>query len=135
MKSGLGAAPGGGARSGRREPVTLSPAARSAVLVIRIAPRDVGLFRFLLEARDNLALFTVLDPRAALLKLLFSPHQRDEVRATLADMVTLLPLRVEEWSALSAPSAPSAWNKPPADKSAGITAMPRGGRGRDIESP
>ena len=88
----------GGVRTGRRKPASLPPAPRSAVLLIRIAPRDVGLFRFLLEARDNLALFTVLDPRAALLKLLFSPHQSDDVRAALADMAAMLPFRVEEWS-------------------------------------
>lgn len=107
--SGVSAAPGG-VRSGRRKPVTLSPAARSAVLVIRIAPRDVGLFRFLLEARDNLALFTVLDPRAALLKLLFSPHQKEEVRAALADMADLIPMHVEAWPARSDADA----TKPPA---------------------
>lgn len=81
----------------RHKPVSLSPARRSAQLVIRIAPRDVGFFRFLLEARDNLALFTVLDSRTALLKLLFSPHQTDDVRAALAAMQTLLTFDVEDW--------------------------------------
>lgn len=91
------AAPGGGVTGGRRKPVALPPASQSAVLLIRIAPRDVGLFRFLLEARDNLALFTVLDSRTALLKLLFSPHQTDDVRAALAAMQTLLTFDVEDW--------------------------------------
>ncbi len=97
---GVSAAPGG-ARAGSRKPVSLLPATRSAVLLIRIAPRDVGLFRFLLEARDNLALFTVLDPRAALLKLLFSPHQLDNLRVALADLAEMLSFRVEVWSAPS----------------------------------
>lgn len=89
------AAPGAGVTGGRRKPVALPPASQSAVLLIRIAPRDVGLFRFLLEARDNVALFTVLDPRMALLKLLFSPHQTAEVHAALADMAALLPFDVK----------------------------------------
>ena len=96
--SGVFVAPGG-ARTGRRKPVSHPPANRSAVLLIRIAPRDVGLFRFLLEARDNRALFTVIDPRAALLKLLFSPHQSDDVRAALAEMAEMLPFHVEVCSA------------------------------------
>lgn len=95
------AAPGTGRAAsspGRRyKPVSLPPARRSGQLVIRIAPRDVGLFRFLLEAQDNLALFTVLDSRTALLKLLFSPHQTGDVRAALAAMQTLLTFDVEEW--------------------------------------
>lgn len=83
--------------SRRYKPVSLPPARRSGQLVIRIAPRDVGLFRFLLEARDNLALFTVLDSRAALLKLLFSPHQTDDVRAALAHIAAAVPFTVEAW--------------------------------------
>ena len=86
----------GGVRAGRRKALSLPPAFSSAVLLIRIAPRDVGLFRFLLEGRDNLGLFTVLDPRAALLKLLFSPHQAAEMRAALTEMAELLPFEVHE---------------------------------------
>ncbi|MCH5276612.1 MAG: DUF4911 domain-containing protein [Desulfovibrionaceae bacterium] len=89
----------GGVRAGRRKALSLPPAFSSAALVIRIAPRDVGLFRFLLEGRDNLGLFTVLDSRAALLKLLFSPHQTADMRAALAEMAELVPFAVEEWPA------------------------------------
>lgn len=99
--------------SPRRKPIFLPPARRSGKLVIRIAPRDVGLFRFLLEARDNLALFTVLDSRAALLKLLFSPHQERDVRGALAEMAETVPFAVEEWPFTTPPecepSAPPCW--------------------------
>lgn len=87
----------GGIRAGRRGTLSLPPAFFSAVLLIRIAPRDVGLFRFLLEGRDNLGLFTVLDPRAALLKLLFSPHQASDMRVALSEMSELVSFEVEEW--------------------------------------
>lgn len=89
----------GGIHAGRRKALSLPPAFSSAVLVIRIAPRDVGLFRFLLEGRDNLGLFTVLDPRVALLKLLFSPHQAADMRVALTEMAELAPFAVEEWPA------------------------------------
>lgn len=94
----------GGVRAGRRETLSLPPAFSSSVLVIRIAPRDVGLFRFLLEGRDNLGLFTVLDSRAALLKLLFSPHQAADMRIALREMAEQVPFDVEEWPAQ--PEAP-----------------------------
>ena len=101
----------GGVRAGRRKALSLPPAFSSAVLVIRIAPRDVGLFRFLLEGRDNLGLFTVLDPRAALLKLLFSPHQAADMRIALREMAACVPFVVEEWpvppEASEAPDAPA----------------------------
>lgn len=88
----------------RRKPVRLPPARRSAKLLVRIAPAQVALFRFLLEAHDNLALFTVLHSRTAnrpgdpsLLKLLFSPHQERDVRAALDAMRGAVPFDVAEW--------------------------------------
>lgn len=41
------------------------------------------MFRFLLEAWDNLALFTVVDRAGVVLLLRFSEHQRREVREFL----------------------------------------------------
>jgi hypothetical protein len=67
------------------------------MLLIRIAPSDTGLFRYLLEGGDNLAMLTVLDPKKALFKLLFSPHQRGEVRAFLGSMRQTVPFEVQEW--------------------------------------
>ena len=67
------------------------------MLLIRISPRDTGLFRYLLEGGDNLAMLTVLDPKKALFKLLFSPHQCVEVRAFLESMRQTVPFEVQEW--------------------------------------
>lgn len=55
------------------------------------------MFRFLLEARDNLAGFTVLDRRECLLKVFFSPHQAQDVRRELAAMGEAIPLAVMPW--------------------------------------
>ena len=47
------------------------------MLLIRIAPGDTGLFRYLLEGGGgHLAMLTVLDPKRALFKLLFSRYAR-----------------------------------------------------------
>lgn len=55
------------------------------------------MFRFLLEAYDNLALFTVLDKREALLKVVFSPHQERQARAALAGIGDVLPIEIIEF--------------------------------------
>ena len=92
-------APGAGiSRPQRRHnPVSLPPAHDSAFALIRIAPGDAGLFRYLLEAHDNLALFTVIDPGRGLLKLIFSPHQKEQVREALAAMRPLVTFEVGDW--------------------------------------
>ena len=67
------------------------------MLLIRIAPSDTGLFRYLLEGGDQLAMLTVLDPKKALFKLLYSPHQRGELMALLDSMRQTVPFEVEAW--------------------------------------
>lgn len=52
------------------------------------------MFRFLLEARDNLAFFTVLDRRRALVRVVFSPCQQAEVEAALAEMSVDVPFTI-----------------------------------------
>ena len=74
-----------------------APPRHSGRLLVRLAPGDVALFRFLLEAYDNLALFTVLERRTALLKVVFSPHAEDAVRAALAEIGENIRLTVEDW--------------------------------------
>lgn len=82
----------------RRKPVRLPAADISEMLLIRIAPCDTGLFRYLLEGGGgHLAMLTVLDPKKALLKLLFSPHQREELRLFLASMEGSVFFQVLEW--------------------------------------
>lgn len=68
------------------------PAPRfSSRLYVRIAPADVAMFRFLLEAEDNLAYASTADRWASVLRVTFSPHQADAVRAHLAAMRTRVP--------------------------------------------
>lgn len=73
------------------------PPARSARLLVRLAAEDTALFRFLLEGYDNTAYFTVLEPRTALLKLVFSPHREETLRRALAEMSGSLEFSVEPW--------------------------------------
>lgn len=69
----------------------------SSLLLVRLAPSKVGMFRFLLEGYDNLAYFTVLERHSALLKVVFSPHRELFAREALAQIAASLPLEVEEW--------------------------------------
>ena len=55
------------------------------------------MFRFLLEAYDNLAYFTVLDAAQTLAALVCSPHQRDEAQAALEAIGEVLSLDYEPW--------------------------------------
>ena len=82
----------------RRKPApALPPPTRSASLLVRIAPEHTGLFRFLLEAYEHIAYFTVLENKTALLRVIYSPHREREAREALAQMAQSLPFTVEEW--------------------------------------
>ena len=82
----------------RRKPApALPPPTRSASLLVRIAPEHTGMFRFLLEAYDHVAYFTVLENKTALLRVIFSPHRQREAREALQQMAQSLPFSVEEW--------------------------------------
>ena len=82
----------------RRKPApALPPPTRSDSLLVRIAPEHTGLFRFLLEAYDHVAYFTVLENKTALLRVIFSPHRQREAREALQQMAQSLPFTVEEW--------------------------------------
>lgn len=64
---------------------------------LKLPPESVGLFRFLLEARDNLAVFTVLDRNIALLKLLYAPESHDSVLRELQAIGRDIPLQICEF--------------------------------------
>ena len=82
----------------RRKPApALPPPARSGSLLVRIAPEQTGLFRFLLEAYEHVAYFTVLENKTALLRVIFSPHREREARQALHQMAQSLPFTVEDW--------------------------------------
>ncbi|WBF66705.1 DUF4911 domain-containing protein [Desulfovibrio subterraneus] len=80
-----------------RKPRPPLPAPRwSKMLYATLEPRYIGMFRFLLEAEDNLGYATVVDKYAAVLKIIFSPHQEREMRAFLAGMQQTIPFEVME---------------------------------------
>jgi len=81
----------------RKPGPALPPPRASLRLLVRLAPQDVAMFRFLLEAYDHLAYFTVLDVRETLLSVVYSPHQEDAVRLALEGIGECLPLRYESW--------------------------------------
>ena len=66
-------------------------------LLVRLEPRHTALFRFLLEAYGHVAAFSVLEPKTALLKVIFSPHCEQAARRALAEIGESIPLDVREW--------------------------------------
>lgn len=82
------------ARRGWRRRVCLPPPEWSGRLYVRIDPGKVHMFRYLLEAEDNLGLMTVVDRWGAVLMVRFSPHQEGEMRAHLASMQASLDFTV-----------------------------------------
>lgn len=69
----------------------------SQYLLVTINPGDIAMFRFLLEAHENLALFTVLERHTALLKIAFSPESLDKVVNFLTSINQDIPLVWEPW--------------------------------------
>lgn len=86
------AAPLPSLRRRRDRSAVLPPARESPALYLRLPAERTALFRFLLEAYENVAYFTVLDRREALIKVIFSPHMRAQAEAALADIARSVPL-------------------------------------------
>lgn len=63
-------------RRGRKARVLPAPL-RSARVYLYIDPSKVGLFRYFLEAEDNLGIMTVVDRWRAALMVRCSPHQKE----------------------------------------------------------
>ncbi len=68
----------------------------SRALYIELSRQDIARFKFLLEAHDNLALFSVLDRFRAVGKVFFAPSQEREVRRILAALATSMSFRILE---------------------------------------
>ena len=66
-------------------------------LLVRVAPEQVGMFRFLLEAYENVAYFTVLNRHDALLKVVFSPHREKATRTALSEIASSIEIEIREW--------------------------------------
>ena len=82
-------------RKRQRKPRPPLPApVSSAWVYIHIAPADVAMFRFLLEAEDNLGYMSVLNRWEALLKVTYSPHQAGAIRACLSAMREMLTFEI-----------------------------------------
>jgi hypothetical protein len=62
----------------------------SEVRYLRLPPHKVNMLRFLLEAFDNLAYFTVVDPRACLVRLVHAPGAETELGLALESMRPLV---------------------------------------------
>lgn len=70
-------------------------------LYVRIPRQEIVYFKFLLECEHNLALMTVVDKYQAVLRLIFSPDQAEEVDAFLVRIGEEVPVQ-----RLAVPGAP-----------------------------
>jgi hypothetical protein len=68
-----------------------APPEHSGRLYVYVAPSKVGLFRYLLEAHDNLGLMTVVDRRRAALLLRFVPGMEKGMREFVESVKAFLP--------------------------------------------
>ena len=71
-----------------RKRILPPPPERSARIYVRVDPAKIALFRFLLEANDNLGIFTVVNKFDGVLLLRFSPHQKREMDQFLRQAAT-----------------------------------------------
>lgn len=67
--------------------------AKQGSLYIEIAVEDVAIFRFLLEAYENLALFTALQKNPCILKIIFAVESRDDVAQMLNRIARTVPFK------------------------------------------
>lgn len=73
----------------------LLPAPRwSKRVYARLEPKYIGMFRFLLEAQDNLGYMSVVDKYEGIVKVVFSPHQERELHSFLQGMQETIPFTV-----------------------------------------
>ena len=84
----------------KRQPL-LPPPARSARCYIKVKPAQTRLFRYLLEGYDNLAYTSVVDRRACILKIVYSPQQQLLLNETLNIMQQTLPFSILPVESLS----------------------------------
>lgn len=63
----------------------------SSRIYLRLAPGDIAVLKFLLEANDNLAYLSTVSPRTAVARLVFAPEQEAEVRHFLESVCPEVP--------------------------------------------
>ncbi len=75
----------------------INPATQSKLLLVRIAPEKVGMFRFLLESYDHVAYFSVINKYEALLKIVYSPHMEQTTKAVLHEISRSINMNILPW--------------------------------------
>ena len=79
--------------------VPLDAAAESEAMLVCIpSGAAMAMFRYCLEADGHgLAMATVVDPQRGIVKLLYSPHQREELEEFLGSLQAKLGLEWRPW--------------------------------------
>ena len=75
----------------RRRQGPYTPPKESGRLYVRLASKHVALLKFLLEAEDNLALPTVVDRFAAVVRLAYAPEAAERVEGFVRDLTATCP--------------------------------------------
>lgn len=79
----------------RRKPrKPLPPPKWSELMYAQLEPKYIGMFRFLMEAEDNIGYMSVVDKFTAIIKIVYSPHQKREVTAFLDGMRETIPFTI-----------------------------------------
>lgn len=66
----------------------------SEIVFAQLDHHKVHLFRYLLEAYDNLGYMTVVDRWGGVIKISFSPHQREEMMQALDEISETVPFKI-----------------------------------------
>lgn len=74
-----------------RRPRPYAPPVASARIYVRLESGHIALLKYLLEAEDNLALPTVVDRFAAVVRLAFSPDAAERVEGFVRDLTAVCP--------------------------------------------
>lgn len=77
-----------------RKRICPPPPTQSDRIYVRVAPAKIGMFRFLLEAYENLGIFTVTNKFKGILLLRYSPHQKREIQAFIKAARTEMDIQI-----------------------------------------
>ena len=69
----------------------------SAALLITIQPKDIAMFRFILEAHSHLAYFTVIERQTAILKLAYPKALEAKVLDCLEEIAATVSFSHHPW--------------------------------------
>jgi len=74
----------------------LTAASKSSIVYVRLRSQDMAMFRFLMEAHDALAMLTIIEPKATLVKILYSPHEEERLHLALTSVQELISVEIVE---------------------------------------